>query len=276
MHDLALRRSAEGIRGVMWNVERNGGILVLSEFMKKQYMEVYGLPESVFHVTRNGIDLCMIDDVPEQPRDFKLVVYTARPERGMDILLEETFPRLLKADPELKLVLSGYEHYVEQLRPLYQKIEMLIRKYSGRVKHVGALSKLDLYKLYKTAALYVYPSNFEEISCITAMELMACGTPMVCSAYGALPETLPAACGKLIRLNEDKGGALEPRYQDDFVTAVLHLLRNPLNWKQMSEAGKKLATRLGWDGVAGDWETLALRIREESIAKLESPLLVYQ
>jgi len=260
MHDLALRRHGDAVRGVMWNVD---AMFVLSKFMKDQYEKVYALPESVMHVTRNGIDLCLIDEVEEQTRDFNTVIFTARPERGMDILLEETFPRLLKANPDMRLVMSGYESYVDHLRPLYNKIEFLIRKYAGRVKHVGALNKKDLYKLYKTAGLYIYPTNFEEISCITAMELMACGTPMVASAGGALPETLPPSCGKLIPLDEQKGGALEPRYQDDFVEATLYLLRNRKAWEQMSEAGKRHAKRLGWDGVAEEWERLALSLRDE-------------
>jgi len=259
MHDLALRRYADQLRGVMWNVDR---VFVLSEFHKRQYVEVYGLPEDVFHVTRNGIDPCLIDKVEEQERDSKLLIYTARPERGMDILLEETFPRLLKIDPDVRLILTGYEHYVDHLRPLYQKCEFLIGKFAGRVRHMGALNKLDLYKLYKTARVYIYPSNFEEISCITAMELMACGTPMVCSALGALPETLPRSCGTLIPWDERKNGAREETYQNNFVESVLYLLRNQKAWEQMGEAGKRHAKRLSWDGVAEEWEALALSLRE--------------
>jgi len=259
MHDLALRRHADSYRGVMWNVDR---ILVLSEFHKKQYVEVYGLPEDVFFVTRNGIDLCLPDKVEEPQRDPKLLIYTARPERGMDILLEETFPRILRLDPDVRLILSGYDHYVDHLRPLYQKCEFLVNRFAGRVRHMGALSKLDLYKLYKTARVYIYPSNFEEISCITAMELMACGTPMVCSALGALPETLPRACGTLIPWDEKKNGARDEAYQSNFAEAVLYLLRNDKAWEQMSDAGKRHAKRLSWDGVAEDWERLALSLRE--------------
>ncbi len=261
MHDLALRRYADPMRGNMWNVDR---LFVLSEMMKKQYMQVYGLPDDVFYVTRNGIDHCLIDDVEEQKRDPKLVIYTARPERGMDLLLEEVFPRLLKADPEVRLILSGYDHYVDHLRPLYQKCEYLINRYAGRVRHVGALTKAELYKLYKTAMVYVYPSNFEEISCITAMELMASGTPMVGSALGALPETLPRSCGTLVQWKEEKKGAHDEEYQIRFTEAVLFLLRNPKAWEQMSLAGIRHAKALGWDGVAEDWEGLALQLREET------------
>ncbi len=253
MHDLAIRRARDVTFGVSWNVSK---ILVLSQFHRNQYRDTYGLPESVFHITRNGIDTCFISEVPEQTRDRKLLVYTARPERGMDLLLEETFPRLLRADAEITLKLAGYNNYVEQLQGLYAKCNQLMNKFGGRVQHVGALTKSDLYKLYKTAALYVYPSNFEEISCITAMECMACGLPMVGGTIGALVETLPAECGKLIPWREEKD-AKDPEFQDNFVETCLYYLRNERVWQSASEAGVQHAKGLDWEGVAEDWERLA-------------------
>jgi len=115
-HDLALKRMAPAVRGVMWNLDR---IAVLSNFMKHQYQDVYGIPDETFFLTRNGITLPLIDSVPgPKERDMKALVYTARPERGMDILLEHTFPRLLKADPNLSLYIAGYDNYVPELQPL--------------------------------------------------------------------------------------------------------------------------------------------------------------
>lgn len=250
-HDLALRRYFEPIRNRMWNAQR---VLVLSQFMRDQYKRVYDFPDSILHVTRNGIDLCKIKEAEDPKREQKLLVYTARPERGMEILLEQTFPRLLKADPDLRLALAGYNAYVPELQPLYAKCQNLVNRFGGRVRHYGALNKDDLYKLYKTAWLYIYPSNFEEISCITAMECMAAGLPMVGGRVGALPETLPQTCGKLIPWSEEKP-ALHEEYQENFVEACLYFLRNELAWKRASEAGKAHAEHLDWDGVAKEWDT---------------------
>jgi len=53
-HDLALKRVEKIVKGALWNVDK---IMVVSEYHKKQYQDVYDLPDHVFHVTKNGIDL---------------------------------------------------------------------------------------------------------------------------------------------------------------------------------------------------------------------------
>jgi len=260
MHDLALGRYVGVVRGTLWNVDK---VLVLSQFMKQQYMDVYGIPEETLFVTRNGIDLDLIESTPNAgSRDMKALVYTARPERGMDILLEETYPRLLQRDPELRLYLAGYDNYSEQLKYLYDKCEHLARSFAGRARHLGPLSKQKLYQLYKTCALYIYPSDFEEISCITAMETMACGLPMIGSKNAALPETLHPDAGILIDFDETKRGARNEEYQTAFCDAVMSLLTNESKYRASQEAGKKAAKSLHWDGVAAQWEQLAEELLE--------------
>lgn len=297
VHDLALKRTADPMRGILWAVDR---VMVLSEFMKRQYQTVYGLPDSALHVTRNGIDLRMLEAAPgpDGPRDMKALIFTARPERGMDILLEDTFPRLLREDPELRLYLAGYSNYPDFLRPLYDKCQRLIDRYAGRARHLGSLPKRDLYKLYKTGALYVYPTDFEEISCITAMECMAAGLPIVASDLAALTETVAPGAGVLVGHPAEPGKALEAAagrtpiaqadgswripgveqfdphkgarhagYQEAFVRACLRLLRDQEVWAAASKAGQEAAKALDWDGVAAEWEALGRSLLAEETAK---------
>ena len=229
---------------------------------------------------------------------MKAIAFTSRPERGMDIVLEETFPRLLREDPDLRLYLAGYANYPDFLRPLYDKCQRLIDRFAGRVRHLGPLSKQDLYKLYKTAALYIYPTDFEEISCITAMECMAVGLPIVASDLAALTETVapgagilighPAEGGKAIEaaagktpvgqadgswripgveMYDPRKGARDPGFQEAFVRACLRLLRDPEAWAAASLAGREAARVLDWDGVAAEWEGLAgALVSEEAVA----------
>lgn len=285
MHDLALKRNCGPMQGIMWAVDK---VLVVSEWMKRQYQSVYNYPEDIFLVTRNGIDLDLINSVPDQPRDPKLLVWTARPERGMDVLLEETFPRLLQKDPNLRLCLAGYDNYVDLLRPLYEKCHALIGRFGGRVQHLGALNKTDLYKLYKSAWLYIYPTGFHEVSCITALECMACGLPIVGSQLAALPETLDKGAGVLIPhrgepfptsgtesvcLYLKQGDPLpeserDPKFQEAFVSACLDLLGDKHKWEQMSLCGQTVSHKFSWDGVAEQWETVARSLldKEEAYA----------
>ncbi len=251
-HDLALGRQATLVKGVLWNVDR---IAVLSRFMAEQYLEAYApLPESVLWTTRNGIDLQGFEGLEAIPRDRKTLLYGARPERGLDVLLEQIFPRLLQEDPEFRLELATYDNPVDHLRPFYAHLDQLCRDFGDRVVRLGPLPKRAYYEHLAHAGVYVYPtpsplaSTFAEISCITAMECQATGLPIVTSARGALPETIAPGAGTLI-----DGEPWSAEYQDAFVAAVLRYVRDPAAWRAASEAGRQQAPALSWRAIAQEW-----------------------
>jgi glycosyltransferase involved in cell wall biosynthesis/2-polyprenyl-3-methyl-5-hydroxy-6-metoxy-1,4-benzoquinol methylase len=245
-HDLALKRMRKEFRGALWNVDEVWG---LSDFHINQMSEVYGVPKDVFWKTRNGIDPTKMKNLNRYP---KRLIYTARPERGMDILLFEIMPRIWKRDPEVELYLAGYDNTVPEMRSFYDSIHAKIKEYMMRrkpIKWLGPLSKKDLYQNYQKAMLYVYPTNFEEISCIIAMECMACGLPMIGTKLAALPETLDLGAGILIN-----GDAKSKKYQQEFVNTVLDLLNDQSKLRSLREAGIKTAQRYLWSDLAKDWE----------------------
>jgi glycosyltransferase involved in cell wall biosynthesis/SAM-dependent methyltransferase len=258
-HDLAIGRTADTIRGTAWNYDK---LFVLSKFMQDQYQEVYGMPEELLFKTRNGVDLECVSKVRERlPKDVTrnplALVYSARPERGLDVLLAEIMPRILQYEPRAQLFLSSYDNPVDHLKEFYGNCDILAARLGDRVVKLGALTKAQLYELYHAAGVYTYPvpspfaPDFDEISCISMMEAMACGLPIVTSARGALPETVAPGAGVLIS---------EPihtsEYYDAFSQAVLNYMRAPEDWRAASAAGEQHAAGLSWDGVAEQWEEL--------------------
>ena len=248
-HDLALKRQIETFRGALWNIDK---VMVVSEWMRDQYKSVYDLPEETFWVTRNGIDLSLFS--PQQ-RDCKQLVYSSRPERGLDMLLQHIFPEILKRVPDAKLNIAGYINPVDHLQGFYQNIERLVSSFGSSVVVRGALSKQDLYKLYGSAGLCVYPTPspampaFHEVSCITAMEAQAAGLPIITSKRGALAETIAPDAGHLI-----EGDPWSPQYIDEFVNASVKLMTDSEAWNKRSNAGLARASTLDWSGVAQEWE----------------------
>lgn len=250
-HDLAIGRNAEQTRATMWNIDK---IAVLSRFMYKQYKETYGLPEDVLFLTRNGIDLNRFPISDNKRRNKKRLVFSARPERGLDILIDKILPKLLEADPEIELALFGYDNPVEHMKAFYQKLAQDTAKFGSSVKFVGNLTKDRLYREYAQSGIYVYPTpsprapKFAEISCISAMEAQASGMPIVSSHYGALPETIAKSAGTLI-----KGDPMSDEYVNKFVQAVLKYVNNEDAYNSASKAGKQHAKNLDWSGVAEQW-----------------------
>jgi len=260
-HDLATKTGPSNFHMTCWNIDR---ILLPSAFMKAQYQEVHSGPDALYHLTRNGIDLKMIDSVPDQERDRFKIMFTSRPERGLDIMLREVFPRILKREPKATLYISRYDDVATL--PLYQECARMAQQFGDRVVNLGNLGKADLYGHYKQARVYAYSSVFEEISCISYAEFSACGGVFVGPWKAALPETA-GGTGILIRDDGsigrsgdplDKGlGPVSAKFCDRMADEVVDLIHNDERWEALSKAGRKRAEKWTWDEVAEDWTRLA-------------------
>ena len=274
-HDLATVRAEGAVKGVGWNYDK---VFVLSDFHREQYKSTYGLPDEVLFQTRNGLDLEAVargresaKGTAENPvsRNPLSLVYSARPERGLDVLLGEIMPRILKHEPNAKLFLATYKNPVEHLAEFYSHCKDLAVKLGDRVAYLGHLSKDQLYEVYHASGVYLYPvpsklvPNFDEISCIAVMEAQACGLPVVTSARGALPETLAPDAGVLI--SEEP---FSEAYYDAFATAALDYMRDAETRQKASAAGVVRGATLGWDHVAKAWSVLF----ESSIRKNSADL----
>lgn len=261
-HDLGLKRNEADMKGVLWNVD---GVFVLSEFMKKQYADVYGLSDSLMWLTRNGIDTALAP-IPTE-RNRKQLVYTSRPERGLDVLLGEVMPRLLEKDPGITLVIGGYDNPVDHMKEFYDHCKALAARLGNAVKYVPPMNKLGLLQLYAESGAYVYPTpspimaNFKETFCITALECAQAGLPMVTTDIGALPETV--LNGKLIKPGQN--------YIAEFVDAVMRLIENEVQWTQLSHKGQSQVKYYNWGKIAQEWSALfesKIRDNNSSVRRL--------
>jgi glycosyltransferase involved in cell wall biosynthesis len=96
------------------------------------------------------------------------------------------FARMLQKEPkDLALVIvGGVGDDLPNLRRTISEAGV-----EGRVLLAGRVSEETLVALYNGAEAFVYPS-WEEGFGLPPLEAMACGTPVLCSNAGALPETV--------------------------------------------------------------------------------------
>lgn len=255
-HDLARKRDAPLLLGGAWAIDR---VLVVSEWMRQHYRQVTNLPADRLAVVPNGIDLEMIGHVLdlECRREPKGLLYCSRFERGLDVLLEKVMPKIWERDPDVTLDVCGYRHHVEHLAPFYAACLQAIGQLGPRVRWRGHLEKPQLYRLMRERELLVYPTpstvqpRFAEVSCIVAMEAMACGLPVVASAHGALPETLGAAGALLV-----PGNALDPGHCDAMARRVVDVLADREQLELVRAIGEQRAKELQWTFSADRVEQL--------------------
>lgn len=258
-HDEALGRNKQRLCDALWNVDR---VLVLSRYMRDRYREVYGLDDDVLLLTRNGLDLALFHELRLEgiARDPKKLMYTARPERGLDILLRHVMPRLLAKDPALQLYLATYDLPSPSLQAFLDECDALADQLGDRVVRLGSLSKRELYGHYLSARAYLYPTpspvlpNLRESSSISALECQAAGLPIVTSALGALNESVTAGAGVLLP-GDPSDPTLLPAYIEAFTHAALRLIDDDATWSEASACGVAHTEQLDWSEVARKWLT---------------------
>lgn len=108
------------------------------------------------------------------------------------------------------------------------------------VTFVDSVSLRDLIALYQRATVTVVPSLLEGFS-KPALESMACGTPVIGTAVGAIPELVDESSGVLVAPGD--AGAL--------AAALIDLLQDDRRVKRMGAAARRRAVTLfAWDSVA--------------------------
>jgi glycosyltransferase involved in cell wall biosynthesis len=247
-HDVLTERAAEAIQAVMY---KNDALFCISQFQREQYLQMLGIPAERIVLTRNGVDLELIAQASAGVvRERNRLIYTSRPERGLRVLLE-MWPQLKAVQPELRLGVAWYDNpgADAQMEKLISNFKFEISKLTD-IELLGSLNKHELYREMARARVWVYPATFPEVSCISAMEAAACGTPAIASRYCALKETIA----------DGENGVLIPgvpgseEYAQKFAEAVVGLVGDKARWQQLSEAGRKrIAAQYQWREIVKEW-----------------------
>jgi glycosyltransferase involved in cell wall biosynthesis len=106
------------------------------------------------------------------------------------------------------------------------------------VHHLGRLELASLVEAYRAADALLFPSLYEGFG-LPVLEAMACGTPVVASCAGALPEVVG-----------DAGLLCGPEDEDGMAERLVRLLENTDERKVWSERGRARVERFNWEQTA--------------------------
>lgn len=241
----------------------------VSEYHRQQWegREVFLKP--LGWVTQNGIDPAHYPaqvwpggavwaDGAAVARDPHRYIYISRPERALRPLLD-MWPRIRQADPLATLGICRYRSMydgegsnVQQMVDAYDSMTQVVAEQHGGIEWLGQLGKRALAEAIAGCRAMLYPgiASFSETSCIAALESQMCGTPLIASWRGALPETLHPDAGILL-----DGDSETAPYQTAFVEAVARVAGLPdRDYQQMQDAGRRWAKTYDFDRLAEVWE----------------------
>ena len=176
-------RDASAVRSEQAVLRAAAGVVVTSEWTRRQVLTRYAIPADRVHVARPGVDRAA---APARPVRGQLIcVGVLSRHKGQDLLVEALAGL---ADRDWHCVLAGSldrdPDFVEQLQT---RITCL--GYDHRVRLSGVLTGPGLSHAYATADLLVAPSRAETYG-MTVTEALAHGLPVIAAAVGGLPEAL--------------------------------------------------------------------------------------
>jgi glycosyltransferase involved in cell wall biosynthesis len=172
---------------------------------------------------------------PRVPGRIVAMASADTPMKGISTLLE-AFAKL-RTERDIELLL------ISKPKP-GGRTEQLIESLSikDRVRFVNGISDTELAEVVGSAEIACVPSLYEGFS-LPTVEAMACGTPLVVSRAGAIPEVVgtDGECADLVT----------PGDVGELAHALAALLDDPERRKQMGAAGRRRALeRFSWRAVA--------------------------
>lgn len=172
---------------------------------------------------------------------YTLFVSTIEPRKNLPTLLA-AYSLLAgsgRVSPMPALAVAGKEGW------LYERVYARLRELGlrDRVRLLGEVPDGALVRLYQGARLFALPSLYEGFG-LPALEAMACGTPVVASTGGSLPEVVG-----------DAGILVDPSDVDAWAAALERVLLDGEEEERLRRAGPERAAHFSWDRAATQtWE----------------------
>ncbi len=210
-------------------------VLTSSEASGREILRDFGVRRDRLAMVWNGLDTDLYSPDPALPRDESEILCVGRasdPNKGIKTLIAA----LARLPSPVRLTLVDAGSTGNDARKWARALGC-----EDRLAITGRIPTEELVNLYRRAALVVVPSRYEGFG-LPAVEAMACGTPVVATSAGALPEVMRVG----------SGGLLVPRDDPEALAkAIAELLAQPQLRREMAERARpRIEASFSWPRVA--------------------------
>ena len=230
-------------------------MIAVSNGSKRDVIDAYpALDEEKIHVVHNGIDTEFYSPDPRTDVLERLGVDLDRPSAVFvgRITRQKGVPHLLRSalefDDAIQVVLlAGAADTPELKAETDQAIEDLRATRDGVFLVSEMLPREEVRQVLTHSTVFVCPSIYEPLG-IVNLEAMACGTAVVASDVGGIPDVVvPAETGTLVHYDADA----TDEFEAGLAAAVNDLVADPDRADEMGAAGRRRAIdEFGWDKAA--------------------------
>ena len=174
-------------------LSRASKIVVLSRFMKEKVIELHKIKQDKIYIVPAGVDLKKFRPAENSPRKIlglpedKLILLTVRnlvSRMGIENLIL-AMRSIKRKNKNIYLIIGGEGYLKEKLKNLTKNLEL-----DNYVKFVDRIPDGHLPLYYQSADLFILPTRELEGFGLVILESLACGTPVLATPVGAIPEIL--------------------------------------------------------------------------------------
>lgn len=217
-------------------IKKSHGVLTVSEFSKKEIMDVYNVPANKIHVVHSNVPFHDVPPVEEirnyqPPTDIEkyIITVSSMDPRKNFVRLVEAFNNL--EDKSIKLYIIGMQFKAFNTPDLQKLI-------SENVVLPGYITDEELQKMYQNALFSIYPSLYEGFG-LPPLESMTFGCPAIVSDIPALRE-----------ISQDAALYTNPFDIEDMTMKMNQLSHDALLRSELRTKGFEQIKKYSWDKSA--------------------------
>ncbi|MBO0701626.1 MAG: glycogen synthase [Candidatus Dormibacteraeota bacterium] len=201
-----------------------------------------GIDPRAYHADADPATLRRYGVDPDRP--YVIFVGRVTRQKGLSHLLAASLQ--LPAAAQI-VVCAGAPDTPEIAAEVGALREQVQRERSGLVWIDGILPRADVVHLLSGAAVFCCPSIYEPFG-IVNLEAMACGTAVVASDVGGIPEiVVPGETGYLVHWSESDPAA----FARDLAARLGEVLESPDRARRMGESGRqRVLDHFSWERIA--------------------------
>jgi len=228
-----------------FSIEKSDALTAVSEYLQKETHQAFGCTACRIDVIPNFIDPKVYDRSRYDPNlrkqfdgDRKVLMHISnfRPvKRVKDVV--QTYAKVNKVVPSvLVMVGDGPDRHDAELEARRLGVESSVH-FPGKIEQVASLLAM--------ADLFLIPTDKESFG-LSALEALACGTPVIGTNVGGLPEVVK---------NGETGVLCAVGDTDAMADGAIGILKDSARWKSMSQAAAADArARFAMDDIVGRYE----------------------
>ncbi len=220
--------------------KRMDRVITVSHSSAKDINKAFGIPMDKMRVVHNGTDIDLFKpcNVPKTPNSILTVNSGDSPIKGADYLLQ-ALKMLRNGASSPRLTIVGRNTPEGRNTRMVKELGI-----EDMVTFTGRIEEDELVNLYSSSEVAVVPSLYEGFG-FPAAEAMACGTPVIASRAGALPE--------VVGENNEAGISVPPADSKALASAIKKLLADEVLRKEMGQAGiKRVEEHFNWRRATED------------------------